>query len=169
MSHHDDEYDFDVYVAAELDGITHWFSGVLIPELEHRLGMRLYIRERDAMPGAYITDEITSAMDRSRSFLYIFDSGFVESDWFNYQLSNGISLAKDRKIPVVIIRYDDTPIERIGPAARAALRMYPCFKCSDASSSGRRPGVFWDGVKEALMRENYTPSLMGRLMYVLFN
>ena len=109
------------------------------------------------------------AMDRSRRFLYVFDSGFVESDWFNLQLSNGISLAKGRKIPIVIIRRDDTPVERISPAARAALRMYPCFKCSDASSSGRRPGVFWDGVKEALMRENYTPSLLGRLMYALFN
>ena len=151
VSHRTDEYEYDVYVAVNLGtfDISDWFYNNLVPELEQKSGLRLYARERDALPGKVTPQGIHSAMNHRRAFLYILDRGFAMSQLNNEELEYGIGFAEARKIPIVIIRPDDTPVKEFSSTARVAIQKYPCF----VWNTHRPASSFWDDVKEALKGE----------------
>ncbi|KAM3589997.1 uncharacterized protein V6R79_001613 [Siganus canaliculatus] len=90
---------FDAFVSySERD--ASWVENFLVPELEQSREneesvssgdgdsppLTLCLHKRDFLPGHWITDNIMSAMERSRRTIFILSENFVQSDWCRYEL-----------------------------------------------------------------------------------
>ncbi|XP_046574740.1 toll-like receptor 4 [Haliotis rubra] len=110
----DDSYDFDAYVSyadADFDFVRN-----MLNELENLLGTRLYIRDRDSLPGAPIAENIIDGIRRSRRTVLVLSRAFLRKKWCRYELhmANMESVSTRRSV-MTIIMLEDVSRQHIPP------------------------------------------------------
>ncbi|XP_046551948.1 toll-like receptor 4 [Haliotis rubra] len=140
-------FDFDVYVSyADLD--LGFVRNDMIQILEHLRGARLYIRDRDSLPGAPISENIIDGIRRSRKTMLLLSQAFLKQKWCRYELhmANMEAVSTGRSVMVIIMLEDipknDIPLEILYDFQRSRFLEYP-----KASSDLE---LFWANVTAAI-------------------
>ncbi|XP_067668135.1 toll-like receptor 4 [Haliotis asinina] len=110
----DDSYDFDAYVSyADVDFD---FVRNMVNKMENLLGTRLYIRDRDSIPGAPIAENIIDGIRRSRRTVLVLSRAFLRKKWCRNELhmANMESVSTRRSV-MIIIMLEDLPRQHIPP------------------------------------------------------
>ncbi|XP_046551952.1 toll-like receptor 4 [Haliotis rubra] len=108
-------YDFDVYVSYA-DHDLHFVREDMIQKLEHQKGKRLYIRDRDSLPGAPIAENIIDGIRSSKKTVLLLSQAFLKKKWCRYELhmANMETVSTGRSV-MVIIMLEDIPCRDIPP------------------------------------------------------
>ncbi|XP_067661408.1 toll-like receptor 4 [Haliotis asinina] len=140
-------FDFDAYVSyADLD--LCFVRSDMIQILEHLHGARLYIRDRDSLPGAPISENIIDGIRRSRKTVLLLSQAFLKKKWCRYELhmANMEAVSTGRSVMVIIMLEDvpkkDIPLEILYDFQRSRFLEYPT-----ASSDLE---LFWANVTAAI-------------------
>ena len=72
---------FDAFVLYHFDSNDSFVVNHLVPELEERRKLRLFIHSRNFIPGHDIKQNIEDAIEASSSAIIIMSQGFVDSIW----------------------------------------------------------------------------------------
>ncbi|XP_067663624.1 toll-like receptor 4 [Haliotis asinina] len=108
-------YEFDVYVSySDLD--FNFVCEDMIQKLEHQRGKRLYIRDRDSLPGAPIAENIIDGIRSSKKTVLLLSQAFLKKKWCRYELhmANMEAVSTGRSVMVVIM-LEDIPYQDIPP------------------------------------------------------
>lgn len=83
-------------------------------KLEKSAGYKLCLHERDFLPGEYIADNITAAVENSRRTLAILSNSFMDAQWceFEFSMAHCQSL-RDHCKRLVVVKMDNLNTERL--------------------------------------------------------
>nr|QNL15326.1 toll-like receptor 20 [Littorina littorea] len=127
-------FNFDVYVAFADEDWT-WVKYILMPQLEERLGLRLYIRTRDASPGRYITDNIVENILTSRKILMVFSRSFARRKWCQFELSFGLQHVIKTDDELVVLRLHEIPTNELTTPMMAVCQILHYIHWSNESEA----------------------------------
>lgn len=98
-------YEFDAFVSyCEKD--LEWIISYLVPALENsNPGIRLCLPDRHFQPGYSVLDNITWAIDQSRSTVIVLSNEYLKCDWclYNIQMAHNMLFEKTRSGLIVIL------------------------------------------------------------------
>ncbi|XP_071088044.1 toll-like receptor 4 [Haliotis cracherodii] len=140
-------FDFDVYVSYA-DPDLGFVRNDMIQILEHLRGTRLYIRDRDSIPGAPISENIIDGIRRSRKTVLLLSRAFLKKKWCRYELhmANMESVSTGRSVMVIMMLEDipnkDIPLEILYDIQKSRFLDYP------KTSNGLE--LFWANVTAAI-------------------
>ncbi|XP_048243659.1 toll-like receptor 4 [Haliotis rufescens] len=140
-------YDYDVYVSyTDLD--LDFVRKDMIPKLEHQRGTRLYIRDRDSLPGATIAENIIDGIRSSKKTVLLLSQAFLKKKWCRYELhmANMESVSTGRSV-MVIIMLEDIPNKDIPPEILYDVQNSRFIDCPNDSSDQE---LFWANVSAAI-------------------
>ena len=144
---------YDAYVvyndSSEQD--TRWVINELRPNLEDEHHIRLYIKDRDSIPGRDIFDETCENIQRSHKTLLILTPRFVESEWCHFEMRMAqMRLFEDNRDVIVLVLLEDIPDDGL----TMSLRQLLCDKELLKFPRDRLgQGLFWKRLKTELMEQ----------------
>ncbi|XP_066433887.1 interleukin-18 receptor 1-like isoform X2 [Eleutherodactylus coqui] len=112
-----DGKEFDAYLSFESSSTyesneRHFAFHTLAPILENCFGYKLFIFERDVIPGGALVDDMNSFLEKSRRLIVILNKSFTSCKAM-YELESGLHKAMvERKIKVILIEF--TPLSEQG-------------------------------------------------------
>ncbi|XP_066444782.1 interleukin-18 receptor 1-like [Eleutherodactylus coqui] len=112
-----DGKEYDAYLSFESSSTyesneRHFAFHTLAPILENCFGYKLFIFERDVVPGGALVDDMNSFLEKSRRLIVILNKSFTSCKAM-YELESGLHKAMvERKIKVILIEF--TPLSEQG-------------------------------------------------------
>ncbi|XP_070607939.1 interleukin-18 receptor accessory protein [Erythrolamprus reginae] len=112
--------------------------------LEHDYGYKLCLTERDILPGGAYTDDIVSAMKRSRRVIIILSPNYANNSQALFELEAAINTAlEDKTMKPILIQvetFQEPP--SVSPKVKKALRILPriTWRTSTSPSANKQ---FW--------------------------
>ena len=96
----DKEYDeFVLYFSDDWP----WVCDTLMPKLEDEHGFKLCVHDRDFVPGSYIEDNITKAIDWSRRTIVVVTPEYTNSYWCNVEFLQATQKALNERVDFLIV------------------------------------------------------------------
>ncbi|CAH1793071.1 unnamed protein product, partial [Owenia fusiformis] len=146
----ENEYDFDAFISySSLDKT--WGQATLYATLVGIHHYSICIDDRNFRPGAYISDIIIDAINRSNKVILIITQNFLRSKWCTYELNiaRGELSNRGRDCVVLILKepIDVLPKELITLTLRSLLDTRVYLEWSEDED---RKGVFWRKLRDAL-------------------
>ncbi|KAF4799949.1 hypothetical protein TURU_049293 [Turdus rufiventris] len=120
------------------------FALELIPDmLENKYGYKLCILERDILPGGAYTDDVVTAIKRSRRVIIILSPAYVSGPSI-FELQAAVNCAlEDKGIKLVLIKFQDfQEPETLPPVVKKALRILPIVTWKSSISAAPHK-KFW--------------------------
>ncbi|NXL29218.1 I18RA protein, partial [Glaucidium brasilianum] len=120
------------------------FALELLPDmLENKYGYKLCILERDILPGGAYTDEVVTAIKKSRRAIIILSPAYISGPSI-FELQAAVNCAlEDKKIKLVLIKFQafQEP-DTLPPVVKKALRILPVvtWKSSISAAPNKK---FW--------------------------
>ncbi|CAH1797579.1 unnamed protein product, partial [Owenia fusiformis] len=146
----DDEYDFDAFISySSLDKT--WGLETLYATLVGIHHYSICIDDRNFRPGAYISDIIIDAINRSNKVILIITQNFLRSKWCTYELNMARGELANRGRDCIILILKEPvhvlPKELITPTLQSLLDTRVYLEWSDDAD---RQAVFWRKLCDAL-------------------
>ncbi|XP_061193394.1 toll-like receptor 13 [Saccostrea echinata] len=109
----ENKYIYDVFVSYGEKDHT-WIIRDLYPKLE-RLNIKVWLKDRDSIPGDWEAEEIVKCINESRKVLFVITECFLESGWASYAVQMAVTHAfhNQRQSSIVVIIKDNIPLERL--------------------------------------------------------
>ncbi|XP_052709798.1 toll-like receptor 4 [Crassostrea angulata] len=103
----------DVYVSY-CDEDLFWITDSLYPRLQI-LNLKAWFKEKDSIPGGWVSEEIVNCINDSRKVIFIVSKGFLDKGWQSYAVQMTITHAfrNQRQKSIVVIIKDGLPLERL--------------------------------------------------------
>ncbi|XP_061175904.1 toll-like receptor 4 [Saccostrea echinata] len=92
------------------------FVQKMVSELETNNGIRLCIHSRDFVPGYDISENIITAINKSRKTVVILSPNFIKSSWCMYELHIAKMeeiYSRENECVLLLIFYDAVPVDKI--------------------------------------------------------
>ncbi|KAK7089875.1 toll-like receptor 2 type-2 [Littorina saxatilis] len=144
-----ENFNFDVYVAFADEDWT-WVKYILMPQLEDRLGLRLYIRTRDASPGRYIADNIVENILTSRKILMVFSRSFARRKWCQFELSFGLHHVIKTDDELVVLRLHEIQTNELTTPMMAVCQICQILHYIHWSNESEARASFWGRLNVSL-------------------
>ncbi|XP_074839364.1 interleukin-18 receptor accessory protein [Carettochelys insculpta] len=116
---------------------------ILLEVLENKHGYRLCLLERDVLPGGAYTDDVVTAIKKSRRVIIILSPGYINGPSI-FELQAAVNCAlEDNMIKLILIKYRSfQEPESLPPIVKKALKILPVvtWKSSNSSSPNNQ---FW--------------------------
>ncbi|XP_067657908.1 toll-like receptor 4 [Haliotis asinina] len=109
----DDDFQYDVFVSyASSD--RRFVIDSLLPELETKRELRVWIHDRDSIPGDQIADTIVDVVRKSRKTLVLVSPSFLVSHWGEFVFNMARLEGNDRRLSVLlVVMYKYAPISAL--------------------------------------------------------
>ncbi|CAH1801357.1 unnamed protein product [Owenia fusiformis] len=153
LRHHgkeNNEYDFDAFISYNSLDKT-WGQEALYATLVGVHHYKICIDDRNFRPGAYISDIILDAINRSNKVILIITQNFLRSKWCTYEMNiaRGELANRGRDCLVLILKepINVIPKELITPTLQSLLDTRVYLEWSDYVD---RQAVFWRKLCDAL-------------------
>ncbi|XP_061175906.1 toll-like receptor 4 [Saccostrea echinata] len=108
------DFKYDAFVSYADEDLP--FIQKMIIELEKNNGMRLCIHHRDFVPGYDISENIITAVNKSRKTVIILSPNFIKSSWCMYELHIAKMeeiYSRDNEDVLFLIFYEAVPVDKI--------------------------------------------------------
>uniref|UniRef100_A0A2M4BBZ0 TIR domain-containing protein n=1 Tax=Anopheles marajoara TaxID=58244 RepID=A0A2M4BBZ0_9DIPT len=124
----------------------------LIPGLEKERNFKLCWHQRDFIPGALISTQITKAIEESRRTIVVLSKGYLSSVWGQQEFRTAFqqSVSEKRNRVVAIIYEDIGNVDNLDADLRAYLRSTTYLQWGDT--------WFWDKLAYAMPRRRKAPT-----------
>ncbi|CAH1773195.1 unnamed protein product [Owenia fusiformis] len=145
-----DAFDFDAFISySSLDRT--WGQGTLYATLVGNHHYRICIDDRNFRPGAFISDIIVDAINRSNKVILLISQNFLRSKWCTYELNiaRGELANRGRDCIILILKepINVLPKELITPTLQSLLDTRVYLEWSDNAD---RQALFWRKLCDAL-------------------
>lgn len=113
----------------------------LVPVLEGRYGLQLWVSDRNSQPGVSIAENITHAIYNSRKTVLLIDTAYLKDNWCNYDMNMALveSVESKRQLVIVVLMasesMDKLPIDVLRFLQRERSLEYP--------NHGQDMDTFW--------------------------
>ncbi|XP_071174736.1 toll-like receptor 2 [Mytilus edulis] len=110
-----ENYMYDAYVSYEDRSVT-WIQEFLLPKIEDEWGLKVFLHDRDILPGDLTADAKAESIKKSRHFVFIITEHFTEGKWGKFEIERAVyekCTTNLRKIIVILqnIQVKDIPEE----------------------------------------------------------
>ncbi|XP_076111086.1 toll-like receptor 4 [Mytilus galloprovincialis] len=110
-----ENYMYDAYVSYE-DRSVAWIQKFLLPKIEDEWGLKVYLHDRDLLPGDFTANAKAESIQQSRHFVFIITEHFTEGKWGRFEIERAVyekCTTNLRKIIVILqnIQVKDIPEE----------------------------------------------------------
>ena len=123
----------------------------LIPSLEGDCGLKVWIADRDSLPGASIAENLTHAIYSSRKSILILSRRYFVESWCNYEMNMARieSIESQRKLLIIVLYEDisakDMPLDYLRLLKTAESVEYP--------KHPQHHDTFWTSLARAIHEE----------------
>ncbi|XP_061175914.1 toll-like receptor 4 [Saccostrea echinata] len=145
------DFKYDAFVSYSDEDLP--FIQKMILELEKNNGIRLCIHHRDFVPGYDISENIITAVNKSRKTVVILSPNFIKSSWCMYELH----IAKMEEIysrenegVLVLIFYEEVPVDKMPLSVMDLIKQKSYIEFPNDEYGDP---VFWRRVSETLQDE----------------
>jgi hypothetical protein len=114
-------FDFHVFLSYASEDLP-WVRSHLMSELEHRLGLKLCIHQRDFIVGNNIVDNIVDCVQSSKKIIMVFSRHYVRSQWCQFELNYCLNHVMDYDDALIVLCVDDVASRKMTPAMMALLK-----------------------------------------------
>lgn len=83
-------------------GKAGFIKDVAVPVLEGQHGLKLWVADRDSLPGVSVAENITHAINNSRKTVLMIDSEYLKDSWCDYDMNMAIVESVESKRSVII-------------------------------------------------------------------
>ncbi|XP_076110567.1 toll-like receptor 2 [Mytilus galloprovincialis] len=110
-----ENYIYDAYVSYEERSVL-WIQKCLLPKIEEEWGLKVFLHDRDLLPGHITADAKAESIQQSRHVVFIITEHFTEGKWGRFEIDRAKYekyTTNHRKIIVILqnIRIEDVPDE----------------------------------------------------------
>ena len=115
-------------------------------ELEENRGLKLYIRDRNAVVGKYICDNIFDAIENTKKTLIIMSEAYLRHKWCIFEMNMiGIKALKTDSDLVCVLMLEDVPHRKL---PLKILRIIKDQEFLEYPGDGNLQDCFWDRLKD---------------------
>lgn len=143
-------YAFDAYVF-HCDNDIHWIRTHLLPALENEEPkLRLCLLDRNFDAGTRILENLTSAIDNSRSTVIVLSHECLKSSWYSYNIQTAQNMLLERNgNGLIIIFLENIAKDKLGKDLQYVFRTRTCIWWTE-DTVGQK--LFWKRLRLAIMR-----------------
>ena len=125
------EYDYDGLIVYSSDD-REWVHDTLIPEMETKRNLKLYIYLRDAPSGTVLADSIGEGMKQARKTVIVLSPNFLRSEWCQFDLRMAETRLADEGLDVLVpVLLRPLPRNGINEAVARLLKTHQSIQWTD--------------------------------------
>ncbi|XP_053378253.1 toll-like receptor 4 [Mercenaria mercenaria] len=121
----------------------------MVPSLEEQRGLRLWVADRNSIPGTSIAETITHGIYNSRKSVLLIDMDYLKDSWCDYEMNmvHVESTEAKRKL-IIIVLMENIPLENLPINVMRFLRSE---KSLEYPEHGHDMDVFWTNLADEIM------------------
>jgi hypothetical protein len=86
----------------------------MVPSLEKERGLRLWVADRNSMPGTSIAENITHGINISRKSVLLIDKEYLKESWCNYEMNMAhVESTETKRKLIIIVLMNDIPLKKL--------------------------------------------------------
>ncbi|XP_060591635.1 toll-like receptor 4 [Ruditapes philippinarum] len=86
----------------------------MVPSLEKERGLRLWVADRNSMPGTSIAENITHGINISRKSVLLIDKAYLKESWCNYEMNMAhVESTETKRKLIIIVLMNDIPLKKL--------------------------------------------------------
>ena len=143
-------FDRDAFISyASTD--ARFIKRFLVPALEEQRSLKVWVADRDSVPGVTVAENIAHAISFSKKTVLLLSRRYFKECWCDYEMNwaQVESIESKRKLFIIVLFEDIAPNE-IPPAY---LRLLHCEKSLEYPASPQDQNTFWDSLCVAIQNE----------------
>lgn len=143
-------FDRDAFISyASTD--ARFIKRFLVPALEERRSLKVWVADRDSVPGVTVAENIAHAISFSKKTVILLSKRYFKEGWCDYEMNWAQieSIESKRKLFIIVLFEDIAPNE-IPPAY---LRLLHCEKSLEYPPNPQDQNTFWDSLCAAIQSE----------------
>ncbi|XP_071114801.1 toll-like receptor 4 [Haliotis cracherodii] len=110
------DFPYDAYIGYS-DCNYQYICHTMREHLEDRLGVKLFLKDRDTIPGGQIADDIINGIDSSWKTLLILTQSFVEDQWCRFIVNRTVYSSSRMPVgSILLVLFEDVRRGDISPA-----------------------------------------------------
>ena len=123
----------------------------LVPSLEERRNLKVWIADRGSVPGASIAENLTHAINFSKKSVLLISRGYFKEGWCDYEMNMARveSIESSRKLIIIVLLEDivakDIPLDY--------LRLLRSEQSIEYPNNSQDYNTFWDTLSTAIQNE----------------
>jgi hypothetical protein len=139
----DSESEYDGFVAYNCRD-RRWIMAELVEHLERKHDFRLFLHERNLLPGGIQVEDIHASIESSRKFILVLSNNFMTDQWCQYEATLAKdSLAGGRGDKIVVILLENLRSDHITSSFKTLLKYTDNAEWTE-NGNGRK--LFWKNV-----------------------
>lgn len=143
-------FEYDAFISYTQDNAS-FIKTTLVPELEGRYGLKVWVADRNATPGASVAENITHAIYNSKKALLLIDRKYCKESWCDYEMNmaHTESVETNRSMLIIVIMekfpFKSLPIN--------VMRMLRTEKSIEYPEHPQDLDTFWATVADNILTE----------------
>ena len=123
----------------------------LVPSLEERRNLKVWVADRDSVPGASIAENLTHAINFSKKSVLLISRAYLKEGWCNYEMNMARveSIESSRKL-IIIVLLEDIAAKEI---PLDYLRLLQSEQSIEYPTNAQDYNTFWDTLGAAIQSE----------------
>ena len=142
-------FEFDAFISYASDDGS-FIKQNLLPELEDRHGLKLWVADRNSRPGASVAQNITHAIYNSRKTILLATRAYFDDNWCDYEMhmAHVESVETKRKLMVIVLMEDIPDALPI-----SVLRLLQSEKSMEYPHHPQHVTTFWRELANTIMTD----------------
>jgi Leucine-rich repeat (LRR) protein len=121
----------------------------MVPSLEKECGLRLWVADRDSMPGTSIAENITHGISMSRKTVLLIDKAYLKDSWCNYEMNMAhVESTETKRKMIIFVLMEDIPLEKL---PICIMRFLQSERSLEYPEHGQDLDVFWNDLADQIM------------------
>ena len=123
----------------------------LVPAVEDHHGVKVWVDDRDSIPGVSIAENLAHAIGSSKKTVLILSRGYFKEDWCNYEmnLARMEAIETHRKLMIIVL-FEDMAAKEIPLEYQRLLKSEEFL---EYPTDPQYNGTFWEALCSAIRRE----------------
>ncbi|XP_053378250.1 toll-like receptor 4 [Mercenaria mercenaria] len=121
----------------------------MVPSLEEQRGLRLWVTDRNSIPGTSIAETITHGIYNSRKSVLLIDTDYLKDSWCDYEMNMvHVESTEARRKLIIIVLMENIPLENLPINVMRFLRSERSLEYPE---HGHDLDVFWTNLADEIM------------------
>ncbi|XP_060591636.1 uncharacterized protein LOC132746478 [Ruditapes philippinarum] len=121
----------------------------MVPSLEKERGLRLWVADRNSMPGTSIAENITHGINISRKAVLLMDKAYLNDNWCNYEMNMAhVESTETKRKMIIIVLMEDIPFKTLPICTMRFLRSE---RSLEYPAHGQDLETFWTDLADQIM------------------
>ena len=141
-------FEYDAFVSYAKNNAS-FMKYYMVPALEKERGLRLWVADRNSMPGTSIAENIIYGINTSRKSVLLVDKAYLKDSWCDFEMNMAHieSMETKRKL-IVFVLMEDIPIEKLHINIMRFLRSERSLEYPE---HGQDVDTFWTNLADEIM------------------